>query len=268
MPREIPRLGLGTYQMTGREECASAVETAIGTGYRHVDTAQAYGNETYVAEGIDRAGADREDCFVATKLSTENLGYDDAVRTARESADRLGVDTIDLLYVHWPLRTYDPEATLAALGDLVDDGVVDAIGLSNFTPALLTDAIDRLAAPLLAHQVECHPLFPQAELRELAVEHDHWLVAYSPLARGRVLDVPEVRAVAEKHDATPAQVSLAWLRSKDEVVAIPKAASHDHVRENYASLEVELDDEDVARIDAIPADRHERVIDFESAPWH
>jgi diketogulonate reductase-like aldo/keto reductase len=268
MPPAIPRLGFGTYRLAAGEECAGAVATAVETGYRHVDTAQGYGNEASVADGVGRTDVDRDDLFVATKLSTENLAYDDAVSTARESADRLDVETIDLLYVHWPIRTYDPEGTLAALDDLVEEGLVGAVGLSNFTPALLRDAMDRLDAPVLAHQVEMHPLLQQEELRGMAVEHDHWLVAYSPLARTKVADVPEVREVAEAHDASPAQVSLAWLRSKEHVVAIPKATSPEHVRENYASLDLELDPEAVERIDAIPAERYERCVDFAAAPWN
>jgi len=158
-------------------------------GYRHIDTAQGYDNEASVSVGIDRTDVGREDLFVATKLSTGNLSYDDATATARVSRDRLGVDSIDLLYVHWPINTYDPEETLPALDDLVDDGVVDRIGLSNFQPDQLDEAIDRLDHDVFAHQVECHPLLQQEKLRERAAEHDHWLVAYSPIARNRVADV-------------------------------------------------------------------------------
>ena len=263
---DVPRLGLGTYRMTDREECANAVSVALREGYRHVDTAQMYDNEAFVGEGLDRAGIDRDEVFVATKLNTGNLGREDVCRTAEASAQRLGVDRIDLLYVHWPVRTYDPDETLGALDELVDDGLVDGIGLSNFTPDLLTEAIDRLDAPVAAHQVECHPLLPQEELRALAREHDHWLVAYAPLARGRVADVPEIREVADEHDATPAQVSLAWLLSKERVAAIPKAASELHIRENYAALDVELDPEDVELIDGV--DRRERLVDVGWAPWN
>jgi diketogulonate reductase-like aldo/keto reductase len=266
MPDPIPRLGLGTYDMTDPEACASAVETAIETGYRHVDTAQGYDNEESVGEGLARAAVPRADLFVATKLSTRNLAYEDALRTGAASADRLGVDRIDLLYVHWPTRTYDPEGTLDALDELVDDGVVANVGLSNFTPSLLREARERLDAPVLAHQVEMHPLLPQAELHDLAVETDHWLVAYCPIARNQVAEVPELRAVAEKHDATPAQVSLAWLLEQDNVVPIPKAASREHIRENWAARDLDLDADDLARIDGIEERR--RLVDPATAPWN
>ncbi|WP_434520882.1 aldo/keto reductase [Halorubrum sp. AS12] len=266
MADAFDRLGYGTYELTDGEECASGVAHAIETGYRHVDTAQGYDNEASVSAGIDRTDVDRDDLFVATKLSTDNLSYDDAVETARASRDRLGVDSLDLLYVHWPINSYDPEETLPALDDLVDDGVVDRIGLSNFRPDQLDEAIDGLSHDVFAHQVECHPLLQQERLREYAVEHDHWLVAYSPIARNRVADVDVLREIAAAHDATPAQVSLAWLLSKERVAPIPKAADFGHVEENWAARGIDLTDDQIARIDAL--DRGERIVDFEAAPWN
>ncbi|WP_144800070.1 aldo/keto reductase [Halorubrum depositum] len=266
MSDAFDRLGYGTYRLARGEECVAGVAHAVETGYRHVDTAQEYDNEASVGTGIDRTDVDRDDLFVATKLSTDNLSYDEAVATARVSRDRLGVDSIDLLYVHWPIHTYDPAETLPALDHLVDEGVVDRIGLSNFRPDQLEEAIDRLDHDVFAHQVECHPLLQQRELRELAVERGHWLVAYSPIARNRVADVDVLREIAAKHDASPAQVSLAWLLSKERVAPIPKAASFDHVEANRAARDLDLDREDVERIDAL--DRGERVVDFDEAPWN
>jgi diketogulonate reductase-like aldo/keto reductase len=263
---DLPRLGLGTYDNDAFEQCAESVRIALEAGYRHVDTAQAYDNEAAVREGLERASVPREEVFVATKLSTRNLGRADVIQTARESADRLGVEVIDLLYVHWPLRTYEPSETLPALDRLVDDGLVRHVGLSNFEPDQLETAIDILDAPLFAHQVEMHPLFQQPELREYAVEHDHWLVAYAPVARGQVEDVPELVDIAAAHGATPFQVSLAWLLSKANVAPIPKATSEAHIRENYAALELELTDDELARIDAIDEER--RLVDFDAAPWN
>ncbi|WP_363464314.1 aldo/keto reductase [Halogeometricum borinquense] len=263
---EIPNLGFGTYQMDDRDECVRAIELAMETGYEHVDTAQMYDNEAFVAAGLDESGIDRDEVFVATKLDTDNLAYDDVKRTAKESAEKLGTDTIDLLYVHWPINTYDPAETLPALDELVEEGVIERVGLSNFRPDQLEDAIEHLDEPLYAHQVEMHPMLPQEELHELAVEHDHQLVAYCPIARGQVADVPEIQAVAEKHDGTPAQVSLAWLMGKENVTAIPKAASPDHIRENFAARDLELDDEDREKIDGI--ETRERIVDFDEAPWN
>ncbi|QKY16548.1 aldo/keto reductase [Halorubrum sp. CBA1229] len=266
MTDAFDRLGYGTYKLADGEECVAGVAHALETGYRHVDTAQGYDNEASVSAGIDRTDVDRDELFIATKLSTDNLSYDDATATARVSRDRLGVDSIDLLYVHWPINTYDPAETLPALDDLVDEGVVDRIGLSNFRPDQLAEAIHRLDHDVFAHQVECHPLLQQEELRELAAEHGHWLVAYSPIARNRVADVDVLREVAAKHDASPAQVSLAWLLSKERVAPIPKAADFDHVEANWAARDIDLDPEDIERIDAL--DRGERIVDFDEAPWN
>ncbi|WP_049981428.1 aldo/keto reductase [Halolamina rubra] len=264
--QEIPRLGLGTYENDDPEQCAQSVSTALDAGYRHVDTAQSYGNEAAVGDGLAAADVDREEVFVATKLATENLAYDDAVETARESAERLGVDTIDLLYVHWPINSYDPEGTIDALNDLHADGVVDAVGLSNFRIDQLDAAIERLDPPLAAHQVECHPMLPQDDLRAHAVEHDYALVAYSPIARNQVADVETIREIAAAHDASPAQVTLAWLLSKENVVAIPKATSEAHIRDNWAARELELTDEELAAVDDI--DERHRIVDFDAAPWN
>ena len=164
------------------------------------------------------------------------------------------------------LTSYDPAETLPALDDLVNDGVIDRIGLSNFRPDQLDEAIDRLDHDVFAHQVECHPLLQQERLREYAVEHAHWLVAYSPIARNRVADVDVLQEIAASHDATPAQVSLAWLLSKERVAPIPKAADFGHVQENWAAREIDLTDDEIARIDAL--DRDERIVDFEEASWN
>jgi diketogulonate reductase-like aldo/keto reductase len=259
------RLGFGTYQLTDPDACERAVKTALDVGYRHVDTAEYYENEAAVGRGIAESDVPREDVFLATKVWRDRLAYDDFLASTRERLDELGVDSVDLLYVHWPLDSYDPEETLAALDAAHDEGLTEHVGLSNFTPDLLEAAIDRLDAPLFAHQVEMHPLLQQEELVTRAQAHDHWLVAYAPIARNAVADVPEIREVAAKHDATPAQVSLAWLFSKENVAAIPKSGTPAHIRENFAALDLDLDDADVARIDGI--DREERVVDFPGAPW-
>ncbi|PSQ06921.1 aldehyde oxidoreductase [Halobacteriales archaeon QS_6_71_20] len=261
----MPMLGLGTWENTDPEACRTAVATALETGYRHVDTAQIYGNEAEVGDGIARADVDREEVFLATKVWIDNLAPEDVRATTEASLDRLGVDAVDLMYVHWPAREYDPEATLSAFDELYDDGLVDRIGISNFEPRQVADAVDRTDAPVFANQVECHPLLQQTELREACADHGVEVVAYSPLARGAVFDVPELTEIAEKHGVSEAQVSLAWLREKG-VTAIPKATGEDHVRDNWASLALELDDEDVATIDAI--DREDRRVDPDFAPWN
>ncbi len=181
---DIPDIGIGTYDTTS-EVCATSVETALNIGYRHFDTAEMYENECAVGEALNSASVGRDDVFVATKIHSRNLGYNDVLEHARASCDRLDVDELDLLYVLWPIRSYDPEETLPAFDELYDRGVIRHIGISNFTPRLLDEARTHLDAPIFAHEVECHPLLQQEELRESAQKHDHYLVAYPHWQKGQ-----------------------------------------------------------------------------------
>jgi len=265
MSDDLPAIGLGTSGNADPEQCAASVEAALEIGYRHIDTAQMYDNERAVGRGIAAAPVDRDDVWLATKIHPTNLGSGDVRRTFAGSLERLGVDTVDMLYVHWPTKAYDPEATLPAFDELYADGLVEHVCVSNFTPALLDEARDLLEAPVFANQVEMHPLLPQRELVEYADRHDLYLVAYSPLGRGEILDHPVLNEVADEHDATPAQVCLAWLLDHDRVVPIPKATGRDHLRENFAARDLALEDSAVERIDAI--EERKRVIVPDENPW-
>ena len=262
---EMPMLGLGTWKNSDPEACADSVATALDTGYRHIDTAQAYDNEAAVGNGLEQATVDREEIFLATKIWIDNLSYDDVLETAEASLDRLGVDSVDLLYVHWPSRTYDAEDTLAAFNELYEQGKIDRIGVSNFEPEQLAEAIELSDAPIFANQIEIHPLLQQEELREVCADHDVELVAYSPLARGEVFDTPEIESIADDHGVSPAQISLAWLRHHG-ITAIPKATSGEHIRDNWASLSVSLSDAEVETIDGI--DTTDRRVDPDFGPWN
>ena len=266
MALSFPPIGLGTSGNDDPEECADTVAAALEMGYRHVDTAQMYGNERSVGDGIERADVPREECIVATKVAPDRLDGTDVYESARQSRNRLG-GRIDLLYVHWPTKSYSPRDTLSAFDQLRKGDLTRHIGVSNFTPTLLEEARETLESPIAAHQVECHPLLQQRELREDAREHGHTLVAYCPLMRGQVTDVPELREIADRHDATPAQVSLAWLAGLENVATIPKASTEGHLRENLAAADLTLDQEDVARIEGIDHERERRLIDPEDAPW-
>ena len=262
----MPMLGLGTWENDDHGECVESVRTALEVGYRHVDTAQAYRNEDAVGEGIAEAAVDREDVFLATKVWNSNLAHEDVIASAEDSLDRLGTDYVDLLYVHWPAGEYDPEDTLPAFDELRDRGLIDRVGVSNFEPDHLDRAREILDAPIFANQVEMHPQLPQRELREYADDADINLVAYSPLIRGDIFDVPVIREIAAAHEVSEAQVGLAWLRESG-ITAIPKATSEAHIRDNWASLQVALEDGDVERIDGI-AERTRKVRPpFAPAAW-
>ncbi|MFB6141893.1 MAG: aldo/keto reductase [Halorientalis sp.] len=263
---DMPMLGIGTWQNEDPDQCAESVRTALETGYRHVDTAQAYGNEEAVGRGIATADVDREDVFLATKVWISNLGHDDVLRTAEESLDRLGVDYVDLLYVHWPARAYDPAETIPAFNQLHEAGKIRHFGVSNFEPDHVETAREHAEMPVFANQVEMHPLLPQTELRTYAEGTDLELVAYSPLARGRVFENETLSDIAAEHDVSEAQVSLAWLREKG-VTAIPKATGADHIRDNWASLSLDLSEDEVAAIDAIDETDRQVHPDFAPDSW-
>jgi len=259
----LPEIGLGTP--TDPDACRRAVTAALDTGYRFIDTAQMYDNERAVGAGLAESDVPREDVVVATKLAPGNLSPEDVRATTEESLDRLGLEAVDLLYVHWPRDTYDPERTLPALEALRDDGLIDAIGVSNFSPALLDEARSILDAPIRAHQVECHPLCPQSALRADAARHDTQLVAYSPLGRGELLDHPTLTPLADDLGESVATIVLAWLHAKD-VVPIPRSATPAHIETNFAALDVELPPAAIDRLDAIE-DRY-RTVDPDYAVWN
>lgn len=260
----MPLLGLGTWENDNPSECANTVKTALEMGYQHIDTAQVYGNEAAVGQGIAAADVPRDKIFIATKVWIDKLGYDDVLTSTQRSLEKLGIDAVDLLYVHWPVDTYDPVETFRALDKLVADQKVDRIGISNFEPDQVDTAIEHADTPIFANQIEIHPLLPQEQLRNHCSDRDIELVAYSPLARGAVFDIPEITAIANNRDVSEAQIALAWLRQKG-ITAIPKAVGHDHLHDNWASLDLELTTAEIAQIDSI--ERTNRRVDPRFAPW-
>jgi 2,5-diketo-D-gluconate reductase B len=264
------RNGYGTYEPTlarrDPEWYVDILTRAIEAGFRHFDSAQMYGTEEMLREAIHRSGVDRRELFIATKLDLDVMGYDDVLRTAEESRRRLGLDVIDLFYVHVPVETYDPARTLPALDRAVDEGIIARIGLSNFPRGMLLDAIDRLEHPPFAHQIEMHPLLQQAELHEIAIRHAHWVVGFSPLARGLIGEVEEVRAIADRHGVSPAEASIAWLHSLPNVTTLVHSTNPARIAAGGHGPSIELDADDLASIASI--DREWRAYDDRSDPWH
>jgi 2,5-diketo-D-gluconate reductase B len=243
----LPPVGLGTMGI----DDPAVVETAIDLGYRHLDTAQVYENEAVVGDAVANSDVPRSELTVATKLWVTELASTDVEASTEESLDRLGLEYVDLLYIHRPRGAYDPVETLPALAELVDDGLVRAVGVSNFSVEQLETARQHLPVPIAANQVEHHPLFWRSELVADANEHGYPLVAYSPLGSGTAFDLAPIREAAEAHGVPPARVCLAWVLSRDGVVAVPKASSLAHLRANLEAADLALIDDDVARIDAI-----------------
>lgn len=257
-------LGLGTGELRDLETCRRTVARALDLGYRHVDTASLYGNESAIGEALRESVVDRDGVFLATKVPSENLGRDDLRDSVAASRDALDVETIDLVYVHWPAHAYDPEETLGALSSLRDRGTIRHIGLSNFTPALLDGAVRSADPQIFAIQAELHPFLPQRELRERARRHGIRVVAHTPLCQGQVVDHTVLSSIAKKHGVTEAQVSLAWILSMDGVAAVPGARG-EHIEENLDAVSLALDADDVRRIEAIEERR--RCVSYDFAPW-
>lgn len=259
--------GLGTYSLAG-EQGVETIAEALDAGYRHVDTAKLYGNETEVGDALERATVNREEVLVATKVAhfEEPEKTPEYVReTVRGSLDRLGVDIIDLLYHHWPRNDSDVETVLPVFDELVDEGIVSNVAVSNYPIRYLEKIESLLDVPIVANQVEMHPLLQQEELYSYVREHDIPIVAYSPVAQGKVFDVPELLEIAEKHETKAASVSLAWLLQKEGVVPIPRSSSIEHIRQNYEARNLKLDDEDVEKIESI--DRRDRLEDPAWMEW-
>ena len=244
---KFPPVGLGTMEIDDPQ----IIETALDAGYRHLDTAQIYNNERVVGAALAASDVAPDDCTVATKLWADSLGGDAVHASATRSAKRLGVDVIDLLYVHRPIDTYEPHETLAAFDGLHAQGRINAVGVSNFTLDELATARSVLDAPIAAHQVEFHPLFWSPALLEDARVHDTTLVAYSPLAGGRVRDLDTLVEIARAHETTPEAVAIAWLTAKPHVVTIPKASRRRHQEANLAAADLTLSTDECRRIDGI-----------------
>ncbi len=247
---DIPRLGLGTWPMKG-ETCAAIVREGLRIGYRHIDTAQGYRNEAEVGEGLAASGVPRDEVFITTKVTPENLGAGTLQRSVEQSINNLNIDRIDLLLIHWPNPRIPLEETSPALNQVKRDGRVLAIGLSNFTIALLERAWSLTEEPFAAEQVEFHPFLDQRKIAAAIRARGMALIAYSPLALGRIAGDPVIGRIAEKHARTAAQVTLRWLMQQPGVVAIPKTSKPERLRENFAVFDFELDDGEMAAMSAL-----------------
>jgi 2,5-diketo-D-gluconate reductase B len=235
----VPAVGLGTWQLTGTE-CYETVSTALDLGYRHVDTAQLYENEREVGRAIADADVDRDDVFVTTKVSPRNAGHDALIDSTAASLERLGVEYVDLLLLHWPNPLVSVESTMGAMDHLVDRGKVAHVGVSNFPRVLLDRARDAADAPIITNQVQFHPYKPQRGMLSHCQDEGLVLTAYSPLARGTALDDDTVQRLAVEYDRTPAQIVLRWATQHHNVAVIPKTTDPEHLKQNLALFDFKL----------------------------
>jgi 2,5-diketo-D-gluconate reductase B len=251
---QLPRLGFGTFRMKG-EVCQPAVESALALGYRHIDTAEMYDNEAEVGAAIAASGITRSDLHVTTKVWHEHLAPDVIRKAFDTSLGKLELDYIDLYLIHWPAKGMNLSAALETLMRLRDEKRVRAIGVANFTIALLKQAVETVGAPIACNQIEYHVFLAQTPMLAYLRCKDIPLVAYAPMAQGRAADDPQLRAIGKKHGVTAAQVALAWLLDQAGVAAIPKAQRPVSQQANLDALSIKLDDGDRQVIAKLPKDQ-------------
>jgi 2,5-diketo-D-gluconate reductase B len=259
---DIPIVGLGTWMLRGRE-CARLVEQAIRLGYRHIDTAQMYDNEREVGEGV-RASGKRREVMVTTKIQPTLLAPRDVERSVRESLQRLHIDEIDLLLIHWPNPRVPLAETLGAMAKLKEAGLVRALGVSNFTVALLEEASKVSPEPLVCNQIEMHPFLDTSKVAAACKAHGMAVVAYSPIARGNSVGDEVLTRIGKAHKKSAAQVSLRWLVQQG-VVVIPRTSKVERLAENLALFDFTLSELEMAEIGRL-ARRGERIVDWTWSP--
>jgi 2,5-diketo-D-gluconate reductase A len=251
---EIPQLGFGVFQVPP-EDTKDAVLAAFEVGYRHIDTAEMYGNEKGVGEAVRASGLAREEVFVTSKLNNGFHAHDDALKAFDQSLADLGFDYLDLFLIHWPLPGIDVDyvETWKALEEIYRSGRVKAIGVSNFKEHHLRRLFDATEVVPAVNQIEIHPYLTQDPLRAFDAEHGIATEAWSPIAQGKVLDDPTIVRIAERHGKTPSQVTLRWHVQRGDIV-FPKSVTRSRVEENFAIFDFELTEDDMREITALNRD--------------
>lgn len=249
---EIPRLGLGVYQSPPGKTTERAVSYALKIGYRHVDTAYLYGNESDVGKALHESGVSREEVFITTKVWNSDQGYNTTLQACERSLRRLGLAYVDLYLIHWPVQGRSIE-TWKAMVQLLQEGKARAIGVSNYTigdlKEILQNSDDVIVVPAV-DQLEFHPFLYQRELLQFCKKNSIQLEAYSPLTRGKRLDHQTIVAIAKKYGKTPAQILIRWSLQHDAVV-IPKSIHEERIRENSHVFDFQLEPDDMKLLDSL-----------------
>jgi len=259
---KIPAIGLGTWELRGRT-CARLVEQALRLGYRHIDTAQVYENEREVGEAVRASGVKRDEIFLTTKVWTTHFKPNDLERSAKESLARLRLTEIELLLLHWPNSQVPLAESLGAMARVKQLGLARHIGVSNFTVALIEEAVAACPEPLACDQVEYHPYLDQTKVREACVRHGMALVAYSPIAKGRIRNDRALLRIGDRYRKTAAQVCLRW-QVQQGVAAIPRTSKLERPSENIEIFDFELSEEDMRQISGMASGG--RLTDYGFAP--
>ena len=255
----IPLIGLGTWELRGRT-CARMVEQALRLGYRHIDTAELYDNEREVGEGLRAAGIKRDDVFITTKIWPSHFAPRDLERSAQESLARLRLSQVDLLLLHWPNPQIPLRDTLGALCKVKRAGLARHIGVSNFTVALVQEAVKLTDEPLVCNQIEVHPFIDQSKVIAACRKYGMAVVAYSPIARGGVAGHKVLARIGKTHGKTAAQVSLRFL-VQEAIAVIPRTSRLERLAENLAIFDFELSEPEMVEIARL-ARRDGRIVDY------
>jgi len=245
----IPRLGLGVYQSPPGQLTQRAVEYAFKIGYRHIDTARIYNNETDVGTALRKSGIKREDVFITTKLWNSDHGYETALKACDDSLKRLGLKYLDLYLIHWPVPEIRNESW-TALTRLLKDGKCRSIGVSNYTIQHLTELLEDADVVPMVNQVEFSPFLYQKQLLDYCEKNKIQVEAYSPLTQGAKLNHPTIQQIAKKHSKTPAQVLIRW-SLQHNLVTIPKSVREERIRENSQVFDYNLTSEDMRILDSL-----------------
>jgi diketogulonate reductase-like aldo/keto reductase len=242
----IPLLGYGTYPLTGAE-CRDGVAMALDLGLRHIDSAQLYDNEKDVGLAITKSGIPRQDIFLVTKVARDNLGRRHFIHSVQDSLEKLEVEQVDLLLIHWPPEEEDFDSAIDSLCVAQASGLAKAVGVSNFTIPLMKRAVKRASLPLINNQVEFHPLLDQSRVRAEAEKLGIVLSAYSPLGRGAVLKDATVVEIAKKLSRPPSEIALRWIVQQG-VVAVPMTTKRENARSNMRIFDFELSSAEMAKL--------------------
>ncbi|PIC99564.1 aldo/keto reductase [Sporosarcina sp. P29] len=250
---EMPWLGLGVFKVEEGTELVNVVKTAIEHGYRSIDTAAIYGNESSVGKGIKEAQVDRKELFITSKVWNSELGYEKTLVAFDESITKLGLDYLDLYLIHWPVEGQFKEAW-RALETLYEEGKAKAIGVSNFQPHHLEELMKDAKIKPMINQVEYHPRLSQKEVQAFCQKHDIQMEAWSPLMQGELLENAELQEIADRYNKSVAQVILRW-DLQNGVVSIPKSTKAHRIAENADVFNFELTSEDMEQINKLNQDQ-------------
>ncbi|MHA1210934.1 MAG: aldo/keto reductase [Candidatus Heimdallarchaeota archaeon] len=257
---KLPKIGLGTM-MANSNKAKRGLIKGIEIGFRFLDTAQMYFNEKTVGAAVKESGVPREEFIIATKLWISNFKPKKVFKSTTKSLNKLGLDYIDILYLHWPYKFNKVGDTLKAMSKLVDEGQIRHIAVSNYNPEHIDEALTLCDKPIVANQVEMHPWLQQKELLAHHKDKNVNVVAYFPIMHGNINKVSELREIADKHKVSVFQVSLAWIMKKG-AIPIPKSATESHLQDNFASLKLKLDTDDVKLIDSITINKRLLKVPF------